>query len=498
MPLWNELEGQSLDGLPLISLLRSEGRTAWFSTTDSEGRPAFVSVFEALNDEAAIEERLKSAAHVPHRNLLALRATAMARLTTEGETESLVYGVYEPYDQTLAEVLRERTLAPEEAREVAESLLSALEAIEAAGLRHGHVEAAGVLAVGDAIKLRSDCLNSQSATLTGDPDSAALAALIYQTLTGRRLNSERDAIQLPAPFATFVRAGLGSAGSLAAMHRILYGTAPAAAAPAMAAPASAVPTPAAPASTPTSGASAAAPSAAEKAAPDLPPGPRAGSVASPASAEVFATPPAPARTPAPPPRGARPKAASAAPRRRVPGISIAAVVLMLVVLVVLWRTFRHPAASTQITGQATPAVSANDQPQQQASAAPVNTAALPAKQAAATMGAGTPPREEPRPAPRNAVPPPAPASMEGTATGGRTAWHVIVYTYEFQSAAQRKAEELAGQYPQLEPQVFTPSGHAPYFVALGGAMDRDAAIARRDQARSAGLPRDTYAQNYRK
>ena len=34
MPLWNEIEAQTLDGLKLGKLLRSEGRTAWFSTTD--------------------------------------------------------------------------------------------------------------------------------------------------------------------------------------------------------------------------------------------------------------------------------------------------------------------------------------------------------------------------------------------------------------------------------------------------------------------------------
>ena len=58
MPLWNEIEAQTLDGLKLGKLLRSEGRTAWFSTTDPNGEPAVLSVFEALNDEDAVEARL--------------------------------------------------------------------------------------------------------------------------------------------------------------------------------------------------------------------------------------------------------------------------------------------------------------------------------------------------------------------------------------------------------------------------------------------------------
>jgi hypothetical protein len=86
----------------------------------------------------------------------------------------------------------------------------------------------------------------------------------------------------------------------------------------------------------------------------------------------------------------------------------------------------------------------------------------------------------------------APTSAE------RSVWHVVAYTYNFEGAAQRKATELAAQYPQLEPQVFSPSGHAPYLITLGGGMNRQDAFARRDAARAAGMPSDTYAQNFRK
>ena len=176
-----------------------------------------LSVFEALNDEDSVQARLEAAARVQHPNLLVIRSTGRGRL----EDESLVYAVMEPFDQTLAEVLRDRTLTPEEAREVTENLLSALETVEAAGLHHGHVDASGVLGVGDSIKLRSDCLMPRR----GQSDAAALAALIYHALTGRRFSSERDALQLPAPFATLVRAGVGPNGSLAAMRRVLSGPA---------------------------------------------------------------------------------------------------------------------------------------------------------------------------------------------------------------------------------------------------------------------------------
>lgn len=434
MPLWNEIEGETLTGLTLRKLLRSEGRTAWFSTDDAGG-PAVLSVFEALNDEDSVQTRLEAAARVQHPNLLVIRGTGRGRL----EDESLVYAVMEPFDQTLAEVLRDRTLTPEEAREVTENLLSALEAVEAAGLHHGHVDASGVLGVGDNIKLRSDCLMPRR----GQSDAAALAALIYHALTGRRFSSERDALQLPAPFATLVRAGVGPNGSLAAMRRVLSG-------PAV-----------------TSGAAAAASSSAVAA------------DAAPASVAKAAATPA-ARLRDEPESG---------PRRR-PAITIAAIVLMVIVLAIFWYAVKRPTPHTPISGEAPSAPSTPQAPA--AATADVPPAAAPVGNAAGAMGAP----ETVRPAAR---PSPTKSSVEPAAPGAdRSVWHVVVYTYTYQSAAQRAAAELAAKYPQLEPQVFSPTGHAPFLVVLGGGMNRQEAFTRREAAMAAGLPKDTYAQNYRR
>jgi eukaryotic-like serine/threonine-protein kinase len=449
MPLWNEIEGRTLDGLTLRKLLRSEGRTAWFSTEDPEGGPAVVSVFEALNDEDTVSARLQAAARFQHPGLLEIRGTGAGRL----EDESLVYALLEPFDQTLAEVLRERTLAPDEAREVTETLLSTLEAVEGAGLYHGRVDASGVLGVGDKIKLRSDCLTARH----DDSDAPALAALVYNALTGRRFSSERDALQLPAPFATLVRAGAGSNGSLAAMRRVLSG----------------------PAVT-NAGTPAATPSAAGGI-------PAAGAAVTPAV------------TPAAP-RAATPRAAlkdepDARPRRR-PGVTIAAVVIMAILLVAFWYAFKRPTHPAPISGEAT-----ESQPQ----AAPAATAAAPpaaAPAADAANATGTPkavkptPRTEARAAARPS--PTNPATDAGLTSGERSVWHVVAYTYIYESAAQRKATELAAQYPKLEPQVFSPTGHAPFLVTLGGGTNRQEAFAKRDAARAAGMPSDTYAMNFRK
>jgi hypothetical protein len=449
MPLWNEIEGEVLaDNLPLQKVLRSEGRTAWFATTGADGQPAVVSVFEALNDEDTALARLERAAQVQHANLLVIRRTGSARIASD----PYVYAVMEPFDQTLGEVLRERPLTPEETREVTESLLSALETVEGAGLYHGHVDSAGVLGVGDNIKLRSDCLTQRH----GESDAAALAALIYNALTGRRFSSERDALQLPAPFATLVRAGAGSNGSLAAMRRVLSGPAVTSA-----------------------GAPAVAPTAADATIPARPsPTPATAPVAPPTAASATAIPrPAPKRDDA-----------KSRPRRR-PGIAIAAIVLMAIALVVFWYSTKRPARHTPISGEA---ASAPNPPQTAPAAVP--PAATPAGDAAATMGAPETVKSAPRPTPT----PTKPATEAAPASAERSVWHVVAYTYSREEAAQRKATELATQYPKLEPQVFSPTGHAPYLVTLGGGMNREEAFARRDAARTAGMPSDTYAINLRK
>jgi hypothetical protein len=448
MPLWNEIEGETLDdNLPLQKLLRSEGRTAWFATTGADGQPAVVSVFEALNDEDAALARVQTAARVEHPNLLIIRRTGSTRIGGD----PYVYAVMEPFDQTLAEVLRERPLTPEETREVTESLLSALETVEGAGLYHGHVDSAGVLGVGDSIKLRSDCLTKRH---SDSSDAPALAALIYNALTGRRFSSERDALQLPAPFATLVRAGVVSNGSLAAIRRVLSGPAVASS------EAAAVPPPAANAPIPVR------PSATPATAPATP---RTG-----ANAAAI-------------PRAALKEDEAGSRRRKRPGIAIAAIVLMAIALVAFWYATKRPARHTPISGEAASAPNP-----QQAPPAAVPPAATPTGDAAATTGAPETAKPAPTPAPTK------PATETAPASGERSVWHVVAYTYIYESAAQRKATELAAQYPKLEPQVFSPTGHAPFLVTLGGGTNRQEAFARRDAARAAGMPSDTYAMNFRK
>jgi hypothetical protein len=88
----------------------------------------------------------------------------------------------------------------------------------------------------------------------------------------------------------------------------------------------------------------------------------------------------------------------------------------------------------------------------------------------------------------------APAPRAGSQS--RVEWRVVVFTYNRQDQAQKKALSLAQQHPGLSPTIFSPTGRAPWLVTVGGVLERDAAYALARKARSLGLPRDTFAQDY--
>jgi hypothetical protein len=90
---------------------------------------------------------------------------------------------------------------------------------------------------------------------------------------------------------------------------------------------------------------------------------------------------------------------------------------------------------------------------------------------------------------------PAPATQNALSSSGR--WRVIAFTYNQEEMAKQKAAAIAQEHPDLSPTVFTPNGHAPFLVALGGQMTKQDAFAFSGKAKREGMPKDTYAQNYR-
>jgi hypothetical protein len=76
-------------------------------------------------------------------------------------------------------------------------------------------------------------------------------------------------------------------------------------------------------------------------------------------------------------------------------------------------------------------------------------------------------------------------------------WRVVAYTYNREEDARKRVNTIKAMLPALEPDVFSPSGNgSPYLVVLRGRMTKAEAEQLRRRARSLGMPRDTYIQNY--
>ncbi|HEX4770432.1 MAG TPA: SPOR domain-containing protein [Bryobacteraceae bacterium] len=149
--------------------------------------------------------------------------------------------------------------------------------------------------------------------------------------------------------------------------------------------------------------------------------------------------------------------------RYLPKLVIAAIALLVVALTIflLSRSRSAPAASSQHTAPA--------------AVAPPVTATQP---------------DHPAPAAVSPTGQPQPNIVENSGN-----WRVIAFTYNSAPAAQHKADSLNERDHELDAQVFSPQP-GRYLVSLGGWMSREDATRLRDKARSHGLPRDIYTQNF--
>ena len=433
MQLWNDYEGRTIaDIFPLNKLLAPEGRSAFFSTTNGTGTQAVIRLIEAHFDESEILDRWRQVAEIKQPNLVTLKKYGQ----TVVDGTPLVYALLETTDANLAEILQDRPLTVEETNQIATSLVPALQALHSRNLIHEHIEPANIFAVGEVIKLRSDCIREAPEGQEGldlkAHDVHNLAIVLLQSLTRQR--TLPSGTVLPAPFNQIIPNGISGAWDL---PQIATALSPGAASPAP--PATRTPPAAAPAPTP---------------------------IASQPTA-----PPSPAPKPTPPiplvrDRIVRP--VDPEPSRHL-GLWIATAIGILLLLLLGWY-FLHatPSSTTKDTTQPIPT------PTTAVSDAPAPTPASPPPAATAT------------------APSPAPAPSSDS----RNQWRVVAYTYNHQDQAQQKADLIAKRHPDLNPEVFTPTGHAPFLVTVGGPMSRVQANALKSKAYSDGLPRDIYTQNY--
>jgi eukaryotic-like serine/threonine-protein kinase len=478
--LWTDLEGRELNGQwRLVKLVRPEGRTAWFEGTGPNMRPAMLSITEALNDEDELLERLRAAAEIRHPNVVAIREAQLACV----EDTPVVVAEMEPTEENLGDVLRERTLNADEARMVMDALLAGLGAIHRKKLIHGRMDAASVVAMDDTIKLRSDFLQlpgSAFATRAGE-DVRGIGRIVVQALTRRVPAGEHDPVLqlLPESMARAARralAGDATVEEVAALAGIRISLLPEKGENEKASRA-ATPSPRMvrkglpeERSDPANRQEKAAPVETDNSV-KAQPAPRV--IAIKAAAAPGNTEQKPAADPevVQLPLLMEDDEPDSKRRRSAPYIVGAAVVLLLLTVFVLYGLLRRHSGPQQ----------AAPHPSQQVEAVPATEApSLPAR----------------RSSPGNIQTPATGVLSENAATSG-PGWRVVAYTYNRPEPAEQKARSLAQQYPELKTAVFSPRGRSPYLVTLGGVMSRADAYDLRAKVVRMGLPKDTYAQNFR-
>ena len=455
MQLWTEYEGRKIAGTyTLGKLLRSEGRNGFFATADTTGKAAVIRLTEPHYDEDELLKRWRQVADMHQANLIGIERFGK----TDFDGVAITYALMEANDANLGDVLRERPLTLAETTQVARAVHGALTALHVSGMVHEHIEAVNVLAVGETVKLRSDCVRECIADIEfNTPEGCAelrrrdvhdFGMLLLECLTlEKRYN---PGLNLPDIFRRMIPHMLDGTWTLEQVGQLL--NPPAAATRRSTAPI---------ATTSTQAATTKLESDSDKV--------KAGK-----SKQLEQ-----ATLPLDMPRGAEKSTTDPALRYRRdiadeshsfnlrPWI-LGGLAVVIVCIIVIWHFVSARPAQSQ-------------RPVQQAATA-----------------ANVPPHLAPAPAAQPLTKPAA--GVEVTTPSGALhapGWYVIAWTYNRQSQAQAKADSINARNRGFHAVVFSPRDRAPYLISLGGPMSESEAKSLQQRARRSGLPRDTYIRNYR-
>jgi serine/threonine-protein kinase len=214
---WKTWEGQAVDGFPLRQYLGGSDHSAVYLTqlNSSGEQKAAIKFIPADASAYAQLAKWRIAGELTHPHLLQLIRVGRCELSTT----NFLYVVMEYAEENLAEILPQRSLQPDEVRQVLESALDALTYLHAQGLAHTRIKPGNILAAGDQLKLSSDTLSeigsspvavtqtgiyaaSESATtpVSAAADLWSLGVTLVEALTQRTpvLRGQSD-VELPLP-----------------------------------------------------------------------------------------------------------------------------------------------------------------------------------------------------------------------------------------------------------------------------------------------------------
>jgi hypothetical protein len=452
MQLWTEYEGRKIaETYTLGKLLRSEGRNGFFATADTTGNAAVIRLTEAHYDEDELLKRWRQVADMHEANLIGIERFGQ----TDFDGVAITYALMEANDANLSDVLRERPLTLTETMQVARAVHAALSALHASGLVHEHIEPVNVLAVGETVKLRSDCVRECIADIEfNTPEGCAelrrrdvhnFGMLLLECLTlERRYN---PGLNLPDIFRRLIPHMLDGTWTLDQVGQLLN---PPATAPAL--------------STTASTTSAQATTSTPRPAPAQL---KAGKPGQPEQATLPLDMPRTAKSAEGPALRYRRDVADESSGFKLRPWILGGLAAVIVCIIVIWHFVSAKSAQPAQTG---------------ASVQPAPVASVPAPQTAV------------QPVVR---PAPVVATSASAAAPHAPGWYVIAWTYNHQPQAQAKAASINARNRGFHAEVFSPRDGAPYLVSLGGPMNEPEAKALQQRARRSGLPGDTYIRNYR-
>jgi TonB family protein len=156
--MWKNWEGEMVEHkYRLLSPMGSTDHSVVFLAECRNPEPQKCAVKFLAADIPNSEQVIaawKGAAQLNHPNLLRILGTGRCRI----EDMDLLYVAMEYADENLAEIIPQRPLAVEEAREALNAVVDVLVYLHGKGLTHGHICPANILAVGEFLKVSSDTI----------------------------------------------------------------------------------------------------------------------------------------------------------------------------------------------------------------------------------------------------------------------------------------------------------------------------------------------------
>lgn len=222
-------EGRVVNGTyPLRQYIGGSGHSAVFLTEILSENPQKVAIKLIAADEGNADiqlGRLRLSAKLSHPHLLQIFEVGSCQL----DDHQLLFVAMEYADETLAQILPQRPLTPEETRDLLAPMLDTLTYIHNNGFAHGHLQPANILVAGEQVKLSSDGLCRPGAPASGQPtpydppeasnegltpagDAWSLGVTLAEALTQRRptwtdrlLAEPSVPEKMPEPFADMAR-----------------------------------------------------------------------------------------------------------------------------------------------------------------------------------------------------------------------------------------------------------------------------------------------------